>query len=320
VHLVTDQWRTWREAMTDALYGDGGFYTTAGVASRHFRTAAHTGSTWARAISTLASQVDDALGLPEDFTVVDVGAGGGELLAELAESAPDRWSLVGVDVAQRPADLAARVGWQRQFPAAARGLVLAVELLDVVPLDVVELGDELPHLIEVDEQGAERPGPPASTEDREWLARWWPLRARGERAEVGTPRDQMWKEITDGLDAGLALAVDYAANPLEQIAGTLAGYRHGRHREPVPDTSMDLTAHVLFEALRQDGDQLLSQREALRRLGITAAPPDYEANPGGYLADLARASEAIELLNPDGLGGFAWLLHAVGIRQPLAVG
>jgi SAM-dependent MidA family methyltransferase len=299
--------------MTEALYGDGGFYTAAGVPARHFRTAAHTGTSWARAITTLATRVDSALNAPEDLTIVDVGAGGGELLAELAELAPDRWSLVGVDVAARPADLPARVSWQRQFPVGIHGLIVAVELLDVVPLDVIELRDDLAQVVEVDEEGAERLGPPATADDRDWIAKWWPLHQQGDRAEVGLPRDHLWHEITGGLDAGLALAVDYGANPLDQVAGTLSGYRRGRHRSPVPDATMDLTAHVLFESLRQAGDQLFSQREALRRLGVSAAPPDYDADPGGYLAELTRATETAELLNPEGLGSFTWLLHPVGI-------
>ncbi|HWA67507.1 MAG TPA: SAM-dependent methyltransferase [Mycobacteriales bacterium] len=316
---MTTRWRTWREAMTDALYGDRGFYTVTGVAARHFRTAAHTGSTWTDAIAELAGRVDDALGNPDDFTVVDVGAGAGEVLAGLAQVAPARWSLTGVDVADRPSELPTRVGWQRQFPNAVRGLVVALELLDVIPVDVVELGDDVPQIVEVDEDGTERLGAPACADDRDWLARWWPLRLRGDRAEIGAPRDRLWRELTDGLEAGLAAAVDYAANPQEHVAGTLSGYRNGRHRDPVPDGSMDLTAHVLFESMRRDGDLLLTQREALRRLGVDASPPEYDADPSHYLAELTRATEVAELLNPEGLGGFTWLLHPVGIA-PLPLG
>lgn len=304
--------------MADALYGDNGFYTASGAPARNFRTAAHTGPAWADAIAALANRVDRALGLPDDFTVVDIGAGGGELLSRLAMVAPERWSLLGVDVAGRPGDLPDRVSWQRQFPSGIRGVLVAVELLDVVPVDVVELGPDTAQLVEVSPDGTERLGADATTSDRDWLARWWPVRRRGERGEVGTMRDQMWQEITAGLDAGLALAVDYAARPGEHIAGTLAGYRDGRLRAPVPDATMDLTAHVLFESLTRDGDLLLTQREALRRLGLVTSAPAYSADPGRYLADLARTSAAAELLDADGLGGFMWLMRHVGVPQLLA--
>jgi hypothetical protein len=115
----------------------------------------------------------------------------------------------------------------------------------------------------------------------------------------------------------LVLAVDYAADPERVLDGTLTGYREGRRRMPAPDASMDLTAHVLFESLRQEGDVMLSQREALRRLGVEATPPDYHGDSDAYLTELTDASEAAELLNPLGLGGFTWLAHHVGVKTSL---
>jgi SAM-dependent MidA family methyltransferase len=303
--------------MAESLYGDPGFYRTPGTPAQHFRTAAHTGATWAGAIAALASQVDDALGNRADFTVVDIGAGGGELLARLAEVAPGRWSLVGVDVAERPAGLSRRVDWQRGFPHGVHGLVLAVELLDVVPVNVIELTAAGPCVVEVDEDGFERIGGPADPEDLDWINTWWPLSTPGDRGEVGSRRDEMWRGITNGVAAGLAVAVDYAADPERVVDGTLTGYRDGQRRLPAPDSTMDLTAHVLFESLQEEGDTLVSQREALRRLGISATPPEYQGDGDAYLAELTRASEAAELLNPYTLGGFTWLIHPVDVAVPL---
>jgi SAM-dependent MidA family methyltransferase len=303
--------------MAEALYGDSGFYRAPGAPARHFRTAAHTGTAWASAIADLATQVDAALGERADFTVVDIGAGGGELLAELATVAPGRWSLVGVDVAERPPGLSRRIDWQRQFPTDVSGLVLAVELLDVVPVNVIELTAAGPCVVEVDEDGFERIAGPADPDDRTWIDTWWPLNQAGDRGEVGARRDEMWRDITSRLSAGLAVAIDYAADPSRVADGTLTGYRDGQRRLPAPDGSMDLTAHVLFESLRQDGDTLISQREGLRRLGVEAKPPEYRGDGEAYLAALTRASEAAELLNPYTLGGFTWLLHPVGVELPL---
>ncbi|HVX68506.1 MAG TPA: SAM-dependent methyltransferase [Mycobacteriales bacterium] len=303
--------------MAESLYGDPGFYKTSGAPAHHFRTAAHTGQTWTTAIARLATEVDVALGEPADFTVVDIGAGGGELLAGLADIVPGRWSLLGVDVAERPAGLSRRVDWQRGFPDQVHGLVLAVELLDVVPVNVVELTDQGPCVIEVDEDGFERIGGPVDPPDHQWLSQWWPIGSAGERAEIGSRRDEMWHDITSRVATGLAVAVDYAADPSRVLDGTLAGYRDGHRRLPAPDSTMDLTAHVLFESLLVEGDVLLSQREALRRLGVAATPPEYRGDGDTYLAELTKASEAAELLNPYGLGGFTWLWHSVGMKLPL---
>lgn len=305
--------------MAESLYGDPGFYLTPGTPAQHFRTSAHTGPTWAAAIASLAAQVDAALGERADFTVVDVGAGGGELLAELAVSAPGRWSLVGVDVAPRPPGLSRRIDWQRQFPQGVHGLVLAVELLDVAPVNVLEQTAQGPCVVEVDEDGFERIGDPADAADLAWVEKWWPITEPGERAEVGTRRDEMWRDITAGVAAGLVVAVDYAADPSRLLEGTLTGYRDGHRRLPTPDATMDLTAHVLFESLEGPGDTLLSQREALRRLGVDATPPEYHGDGDAYLAALARASEAAELMNPYSLGSFTWLLHPVDVELDILV-
>ena len=119
---------------------------------------------------------------------MDMGAGGGELLAGLATGAPGRWSLMGVDVAPRPAGLPERVHWQRDVPSRVAGLVTAVEYLDVVPVDVVELTETGPRLVEVARRRGTA-GSRAGRPDLEWLRRWWPLAEIGDRAEVGHTRD-----------------------------------------------------------------------------------------------------------------------------------
>ena len=43
---------------------------------------------------------------------------------------------------------------------------------------------------------------------------------------------------------------------------------------------------------------------------------EAERDPAGYLAALARAGEAAELTDPGGLGGFGWLVQAVGRQLP----
>jgi SAM-dependent MidA family methyltransferase len=304
--------------MAAALYGPAGFYRTAGAPGRHFRTAAHTGAVWARAIARLVDRVDVALGRPDDFTVVEMGAGGGELLAGLAALGPDRWSLVGVDVAPRPAGLPAQLDWRDETPASFAGVLLAVEWLDVVPVDVVERTEDGARIVEVNDAGEERLGPLLVAEDRDWLARWWPLPEVGDRAEIGRPRDEAWRNAVARIDRGVAVAVDYAAVPARDVAGTLTGYQEGRQVVPVPDGSMDITAHVRFESLVADTERVvLSQRDALRRLGVDGRRPSYDGEATSYLEDLSRAGDEAELIDPSGLGAFTWLVQAIGTSNPL---
>jgi SAM-dependent MidA family methyltransferase len=310
--VASTGWRTWRQAMAEALYGPGGFYRSSGAPGRHFRTAAHTSPLWPRAWLTFAERVYDALPAAErdEFTVVDMGAGGGELIGGLASIAPPAWRLVGVDLAPRPEALTDRVEWHAAPPADVVGLVVAVEWLDVVPVDVAERTADGWRLVQVDGDGAERLGPPATAADAAWLDRWWPGAGR---AEIGRSRDEAWRDLAGRLRRGVAVAVDYAVVPERDVGGTLTGYRDGRQVRPVPDGSMDLTAHVHMQSCAGNGARLMTQREALKRLGVDGRVPPYGGDPGRYAMALSDASNAAELLDPDGLGGFTWLVETRGV-------
>jgi SAM-dependent MidA family methyltransferase len=300
-------WRTWREASFDALYGPGGFFLRE-IPADHFRTSVAASPLFAGAVRRLAGLVDEALGRPDPFDVVDVGAGRGELLSALPD-VPGRWRLTGVDLAT--ADVP--YGWCTEIPAV-EGLLFANEWLDDVPLDVLVGG----RLVEVAADGAERPGPAAPAEQLAWARQWWP---DGDRVEVGRPRDLAWAAAVAQVRRGLAVAVDYGHTRADRRP-TLTGYRGGRQVPPVPDGSCDLTAHVALDACAAaTGARLMTQREALRLLGISAERPPRDlaaSDPRGYLALLQQAGQAGELLDPDRLGGFGWLVQPVGIRDPLA--
>jgi len=298
--------RTWRAAMADALYGPNGFYLAAGAPGRHFRTAAHTSPLWSQAWLRLAQRVAEAVG-GDEFAVVDMGAGGGELIAGLAMAAPPSWRLVGVDLAPRPHELPERVEWLASPPDGVVGLIAAVEWLDVVPVDVAERTPGGWRLVEVDESGEERLGPPAGQADVAWLDRWCPT---ADRAEVGWPHDDAWRDLIGRLRRGVAIAVDYAVDIERHAGGTLTGYRDGRQVRPIPDGSTDITAHVHMESCT---GTVMTQRDALRRLGVDGRVPPYGGDPAAYAAALSEASAAAELLDPDGLGGFGWLVETRGV-------
>jgi SAM-dependent MidA family methyltransferase len=324
--------RSWRAAATEALYGpDGVFHRPEGPAG-HFRTSVTRSPLFAEAVLRLAHEVDAALGRPDPFDLVDVGAGRGELLRTLlALGVPARWRLHGVDLAARPDDLPERVVWSGQVPPLT-GLLVAHEWLDDVPVDVVEVTGDGLRLVLVDAEGREHPVGDPTPRDLAWVETWWPLAdaVAGDRAEVGHPRDDAWLLAVDAVRRGLAVAVDYghrlAARPRQ---GTLAGYREGRVVPPVPDGSCDLTAHVALDACAAAGvasgadtTLLTTQRLALGALDIDASRPPRSlavTNPTAYRAALEHAGEAAALLDPAGPGGFDWLVQAVGCPLPAAL-
>ena len=318
--------------MREALYGPGGFYARGESPAAHFRTSVHASPSYAAAIVTLLRDLDAALGHPARLDLVDLGAGRGELLTGvLGHAGPGlagRIAAVAVEVAPRPPRLDRRIAWVPSAPRAITGLVIASEWLDTVPLDVAEYARAGPRLLLVDPAtGAERPGPRPAAADLAWLERWWPLRAHGERAELGRPRDRAWAAVAGRLSRGVAVAMDYshqrAARP---PGGTLAGYRGGRAVRPVPDGSCDITAHVALDACAAAGEAagagrpvLTSQREALTALGLRATrpPPQLaDTSPHQYLAALQQACAGAELTDRGGLGGFGWLVQAAGVPVP----
>ncbi len=196
-------------------------------------------------------------------------------------------------------------------------LVIAHEWLDVVPCAVAEVGVDgtLVEVLVDPHTGEEALGGALRGTDADWVRDWWPLddAEPGDRVEIGAARDHAWDDLVSRVRSGVVLAVDYghlrAARP---PSGTLAAYRGGTLVPAVPDGSCDITAHVAVDSLAHD--ELLTQRDALRRLGLSGARPDRSlarSDPAGYLAALAGASTVAALADPHGLGGFWWVLRRV---------
>jgi SAM-dependent MidA family methyltransferase len=307
----------WKAAWDDALYGAAGFFRRESPGA-HFRTSVHASPLFAAAVVRLVREA----GLD---TVVDIGAGRGELLRAVFKLAPDL-DLLAVEVAPRPPDLPGAIAWTTALPDAVEGLVLANEWLDNIPCHVVEMApDGMARMVHVDAAtGAESLGHPIThttvpSSVREWLERWWPLHPEepGTRAEVGSSREVAWSDVVRRVTRGLAVAVDYAhTRETRPPFGSLRSYREGSEVEVRPDGSRDVTAPVAVDALADKvGGFVLTQREALRRLGVSGARPDLAAagaDPTGYVRALSAATEAAELTAEGGLGDFAWVVTVVG--------
>ncbi|MFJ3445630.1 SAM-dependent methyltransferase [Streptomyces sp. NPDC086081] len=322
-----DEWRGWRDAAREALYGPGGFYRRAAGPGAHFRTSVHASPLFAGAVARLLCRVDEALGRPAVLDFVDMAAGRGELaagvLAALPSEVAGRTRAYAVEIAARPAGLDHRIEWRSAPPPGTTGLLFANEWLDNVPVEVAQVdpaGRARRVLVRAD--GTERLGEPVGGAQARWLERWWPLPGEeGLRAEIGLPRDEAWAAAVATVGRGLAVAVDYAHTARARPPfGTLTGFREGREVPPVPDGSCDITAHVALDACTLPGGRVLPQREALHALGVTGARPPLtlaSTDPAAYVRALAGAGEAAELTAAGGLGDFAWLVQPVGIEDPL---
>jgi SAM-dependent MidA family methyltransferase len=303
----------WKQAWDAALYGADGFFRREPPGA-HFRTSVHASTLFAQALVTMARQA----GLD---TVVDIGAGRGELLTAMHRLDPDLM-LLGVEVAARPVGLDRSIAWTTALPESVEGLVVANEWLDNIPCHVVALDERgVPRVVHIDPAtGEESLGhalthPSVPTSLQGWIERWWPLDADepGARAEVGTTRDTAWADVVGRVRRGIAVAVDYGHTRADRpVFGSLTSYRDGRQVDVLPDGSRDVTAHVAVDAVAaRVGAVVRRQRDVLHDLGLHGSRPDLAlatGDPTGYVRGLATATEAAELTAAGGLGDFWWVI------------
>lgn len=282
-----------RAAWADALYGEHGRFTVGG---RDFSTALTdpvSAPVLCAALARLARRVDECLGHPDPYDVVDLGAGTGSFLSFLAADpeTPARWRLTGVELSPRP-PLDARIRWAAALPDLT-GLLLAHEWLDNVPCEVLLDG------LVLRSDGSS--GPVPGREDERWLERWWPGWRTGP-AECGRARDEAWAAAVSHVARGAAVAIDYGHTSSERRP-TLTGYRDGRQVPPALDGTGDVTAHVALDAVAAAvGATLHTQRESLRELGLHGTV-EHPVTAAG----LQAASGAATLLDPAGYGAYGWI-------------
>jgi len=304
---------TWKQAWDAALYGPEGFFRRHAPAD-HFRTSPHQSGVFAAVLVAMAREA----GLD---TLVDVGAGRGELLRAVRALDP-ALDLLGVEVAPRPAGLDAAIAWTTALPESVEGLVVANEWLDDIPCHVAEVDDEgVPRILHVDPRtGREEAGRPLTHPSvpaslRSWCERWWPLEqaSPGSRAEIGTSRDAAWADVVGRVTRGLAVTVDYGHHLDDRpVLGSLRSYRDGREVEVLPDGSRDVTAHVAVDAVATATHGVVRrQRDVLQEHGVSGARPEpglAARDPASYLAALSTATRAAGLSARGGLGDFWWVL------------
>jgi hypothetical protein len=323
--------RPWLYAWVASAYGPGGFWRD-NVPASHFRTAAASTPLLGDLIAGVLAE------RPHIGAVVDLGAGGGELLNRLADRRPDL-TLAGIDIRDRPPGLAPSIEWRRDSWDVLTGrwqgdeldellaaigkpaLVTCVEWLDDLPCHVVAADPCGWREVVVDANRNEAPGPPVAEDDLRWLRAWWQT---GARAEVGTTRDAAWTSTVHSLRSygGLALMIDYGHLRADRpAAGSLAGYRHGRLVPARPGRELNLTAAVAVDAVEAAG--VAAGAQTILRARQSDLVPRSVAAPVAVdpLADLVERSELAALRSPWVWGRQWWLLQKVRatVREPGAI-
>jgi SAM-dependent MidA family methyltransferase len=335
-------WIPFDRYMELALYAPGHGYYAAGArkfgdfaAGGDFVTAPEISPLFAAA---LAAQVAQAFGhVPA--RIVEFGAGSGVLARDLLDALQaggvtvERYAIVELS-----ADLAARqrgllegrgVEWSGAPPAAFEGVMIANEVLDVMPVRLFVMRGGVPRERGVAADGdrlhfVEREADATLASAVDAIQREVGVLPDGFGSEIGFAAQAWMRSAAHWLVRGLLLAIDYGFPRREyyhpqRLMGTLmCHYRHHAHADPLwlPGLN-DITAHVDFSAMAD-----AAHAAGLDVLGYTTQA-HFLVNCG-LLDRLAaahsarRANEAHRLLSEAEMGElFKVLAAGRGMAEPL---
>jgi SAM-dependent MidA family methyltransferase len=355
INALIDQgngWLSFADYMTAALYTPGLGYYSGGARKfgpeGDFITAPEISPLFAQ---TLAQEVAWGLNACGTAHVLEAGAGTGRLAADLLcalaarDALPERYFILEVSGALKALqkatlekaipEWAGLVVWLDALPEAFSGVVLANEVLDVMPFDRVIWQEE-----GIFEQGlgrtekgqwtwAQRPANPLLLAKAQSLPCPRPPRPAAFVSEIHRAAQAWVGSLGACLERGLILLIDYGYPQAEyylphRSEGTLTCYyRHHAHADPFfwPGLN-DITAFVDFTAMAQAGfDAGLSvlgyatQAQWLFNNGILDALA--KTGPTDTAAYLAASRAVVKLTSPHEMGElFKVLALGKGIPNP----
>ena len=310
--------------MSLALYGENGFYSHAGSAGRRgdFITSPEVGPLFGAVLARALDEWWRELGCPNDFVVVEVGAGPGTLARSVIAAQPEclrSGSYVAVELsAEQRRKHPDTVHSVSEMPASVEhGVVIANELLDNLPFrlfvfdggwreaGVAVNGDG--NFVEVLSERVE--SPPGFPETAPHGCRL-PLQD-GAREWVAAARSTVRNGRVVMFDYCTPQTVELVSMPWREWLRTYRSHERGSHY--LRDVGeQDITAQVCIDQLGLVDVQPTTQAQFLRNHGIDELleegrrywdahreRPDLKA-----MTMRSRVREAEALCDPRGLGGF----------------
>jgi SAM-dependent MidA family methyltransferase len=325
-------WISFARYMELALHAPGlGYYAGSAQkfgAAGDFVTAPEMGRLFGR---TLARQLKEMLGA--HGKVLEIGAGSGALAETLLGELGCEYSILETSAELRDRQkqrLKNSVRWLSALPQGFRGVIIANEVVDAMPVHAVAWRPQ-----GIMERGVvadggklswkDRPASGALLEEARKINPPVPY-----ESEIGLPGRAWMRGMAQSLEQGALLVIDYGFPRHEyyhpqRAAGTLmCHHRHTAHGEVFARPGLeDMTAHVDFSALaaaaRESGLDVLgyaTQAQFLVNCGITDVLG--EANIENALHYAPLAAEANKLLSPAEMGElFKVLAVGRGLERPL---
>lgn len=350
---------TFADFMGMALYEPGhGYYTSPGRkvgAGGDFYTSSNVHAIFGRMIGREMAAMWRSLGMPDDFTICEVGAGGGRLACDILDGLrtdePGLYRSITyrfveieptlVEVQRTTChDHADRLAWSSpaDFSSGSlrmTGCILSNELIDSFPVHVVEMtadGVRERYVAVEGDHFVDRWCAPSDPRIPLYFARlglWPPV---GSRAEVNLAMIDWVTAACRTLQRGFVLTIDYGFEAAElygvgRANGTLLCYhRHQTVDDPFLRVGeQDITSHVDFTTLRRAGEEAgLStvwfgeQYRFLLACGMMEELLALEQTPQSETERLKTTLALKKLILPEGGMGdtFKVLVQGKGVVDP----
>jgi SAM-dependent MidA family methyltransferase len=329
---------TFAAFMALALYGaDGGFYTSGSPfgAGGDFYTAPLTHPAFGALVARHARELWRASGSPDRWWLVEAGAGAGQLAADVisASDGPFAQALRYVAIDQSRREASPSASWVRSdaLPVRGlRGLVLANELLDALPVHRVTVAEGALREIRVGLDDDGRFADVLAAPTRGIFERLGALDVRlgeGHRAEVCLAIDDWFAHAGRAMDAGYLLLIDYgheaeAYYDASRARGTLRTYyQHLLGMDPYAHAGrQDISVHVEWTSVRRAAVAAgftpagtTTQAAFLRVLGFDALRADVVGRRDVPTPTRVANLRALDtLVDPEGMGDFKVVAFAKG--------
>jgi SAM-dependent MidA family methyltransferase len=315
-------WISFARYMELALQGYYGTSDRQFGARGDFVTAPELGSLFGR---TLARQIKEI-----DGPILELGAGSGALAETLLKELDrDYWILEtsGALRARQGQRLGDRVRFLERLPERFRGVIVASEVVDAMPVHAVawRTTGVMERGVSADLKWEERPASGEVLKAAKALDVPVPY-----ESELGLAARGWMRSLGAHLEQGVILIIDYGFprheyyHPQRSMGTLMCHTRHRAHGDPfLHPGEQDITAHVDFSALadaaRDAGLDVLgyaTQAQFLVNCGITEVLA--QANLDNALHYAPIAAEAQQLLSPAEMGElFKVLAVGRGVKPPL---
>ena len=347
---------TFHDFMETALYHpQHGYYASREPMGRQgdYLTSPEVHSIFGALVAKQLHQFWELMGRPEQFDLVEQGAGSGLLARDIlrwaASQAPEFAQALRYRIVELSASLRRRqeetlaggetaVEFLDALPDQIEGCLLSNELIDSFPVHrIVHQDAQLLEVYVKHENGrfVEMYGTASSDRILQYFADvgLWP--GEGCIAEVNLHAVDWMADAARAVRRGFVLTFDYGYRAQELYApwrkdGTLlCFYRHNPSDDPYARVGkQDMTAHIDFTTLMREGEShglavagLTTQAEFLARLGIGAGVDAVaKESPRALEEYFARRRAVQELIDMAGLGRIRVLVQSKGIEAAELLG